>query len=123
MISFYYSTNSNSNPKHYLNPCCNTVLGSRISIGMQFNSQEKQALDQAVQNLIGSDGKTCPRNIQQTDRLFYYVNEKWMEWLAHTDNISTMSHKMLVKVGLVCAEEALGFVPLLSFEFKTMERE
>ncbi len=67
---------------------------------MQLNSHEKQAIHQAVQNLIGSDGTLLPRNLQQLDRLFFYVNEKWLAWLPHAD-MSTVSHKMLVKVGLI----------------------
>ncbi len=91
---------------------------------MQFNSQEKQALHQAVQNLIGSDGTMSPRNLQQTHRLFVYVNEKWAEWLAHTNNILTVSHKMLVKVRVWLRYKALQFVPELDLNLTTeKERE
>ncbi len=65
---------------------------------MHFNPDEKKALHQVVQNLIGSEWTMSPRNLQQTDRFFVYVNEKWAEWLAHANNASTVSHKILVKV-------------------------
>ncbi len=87
---------------------------------VQFNSQEKQAIHQAVQNLIGSDGTMSPRNLKQTDRLFVYVIEKWTEWLAHANNISTVSHKMLVKVRVWLRYKALQFVPELNL---TTEKE